>query len=102
VKLKGLFYLLILVLSSAALDDTWACATPDPSDDVLTAQNNDYVSVRLGRPRDVQGRDLLPDGFARPGGDLPVTASPRDLRLTARPRTPSGPDLLYVFMSLQC
>jgi hypothetical protein len=102
VKLKGLFYLLVLLLLSAGVDDTWACATSDSFDDALTARNNDYVSVRLGPPRDVRECDLLPDGFAHQSADLPLTASPRDLGLTARARTPSGPDLLYVFMSLQC
>jgi hypothetical protein len=95
--------LLILLLSAAALDDVWACATPDPADDVLAAQNNGYLSPPRRAPRDgsrgcnqplTDAPDTLPGRFS-------VNASSPATPLPAHPGAPSGPALLYVLMSLQ-
>jgi len=102
VKLKGLFYLLILLVASAALDDAWARVTSDPLDGVLAAQNIDYVSVRLRPDSGSPGGDLLPDVFVHLGGNFFLAGSSLPLPLRAgAPPTPSRPDLLYVLMSLQ-
>ena len=95
-------YLLILLVSSADLDDTWAFATPDPSDDAQAAENNEYLRAP-SRPEDrFTGADESPAG--------PTAAPPAALRdglPSATPLTPppAGPALatpsLYVFMSLQ-
>ena len=36
---------LIFLVISAFADDAWAAVTPDPSDDILAAQNNLYLHV---------------------------------------------------------
>jgi hypothetical protein len=92
--------LLALVLSAAA-DDLWAVATPDPSDDVTATEDNDYTPAARRqsdwRPRNTA--DLPP----APAADVTSTPSP------ALPRRRGGTDarpfycaeLLYTLMSLQ-
>jgi hypothetical protein len=102
VKLKGITYLLILLLATASLDDGWACATPDPFDDVLAAQDNEYLASGWQHPkgRSHEG-DPPPDGFPHGVGGVPAPAPARATRQGGRPGAPSGPALLYLFMSLQ-
>jgi hypothetical protein len=45
VKRLSICSLLIFLVISAFADDAWAAATPDPSDDILAAQNNLYLHV---------------------------------------------------------
>jgi hypothetical protein len=95
-------YLLLLLLSSADLDDAWAFATADPADDLQAAENNEYVS----------GRPAL-ESRSRPA-DLTPAPAPVALPADLLPCPPAGPALptpaagaalaassLYVFMSLQ-
>ena len=101
-KLKGITYLLVLLLSTASLDDGWACATPDPVDDVLAAQDNEYLAPGWQHPKGPshEGDPPLPGGPSNGAGGhaaAPARATP----LEGRPGAPSGPALLYLFMSLQ-
>ena len=98
-KLKGLTYLLLLLLPVPALDDLWACATPDPADDVQAAENNDYLTVARARPTDDQRQPSLPPTAAPLSDDRAaavIAAAP-----PAHSRTSSGPALLYVLKSLR-
>jgi hypothetical protein len=93
--------LLGLLLLLAAVDDALACATPGAEDDALAAENNDF----LAQPRSTGARlpqrapSLPADRPAPPGRLLlgPARPGPRH----GAPAPLSGPDLLYVLMSLQ-
>jgi hypothetical protein len=96
-------FLVLLVLSTWA-DDLAAAATPDLDDDVLAAQDNDYLpAVRLER-RKVAAEENTPCSF---GLNIPVS-SPSAVSPTIawRSHSSSSPwlsaDLLYSIMSLQC
>ena len=95
--------MVLLVLSTWA-DDIAAAATPDLDDDVLAAQDNDYLrAVRPQRPKAPAEEDT-PFSFRL---NIPAnrrsTASPT---MAWFPRSSSSPwlsaDLLYSIMSLQC
>jgi hypothetical protein len=52
---KSFTVLLVLLVFSVRADDIAAAATPDPDDDVLAAQDNDYLpAARLARTRAAQ------------------------------------------------
>jgi hypothetical protein len=94
--------LLALVLSAAA-DDLWATATPDPSDDVTATEDNEYTPAAR-KPPDVRPRDTAdPHPVAVPKIDSahPALISPGgpSARTDARPFY--CPELLYNLMSLQ-
>jgi hypothetical protein len=98
-KRQGFACFLILLLASASLDDAWASTTPEIDDDVLAAENNEYLSL----PQNPQptGRQLiLPQPALRPGvnGDLCFAG----LAPEAPPAATAPPEILYQFMSLQC
>ncbi len=100
-KLRKLPGLLILLVSSAFLDDAWAAATLDTADDVQAAGNNEYLRP-APRPENGSCRErvALPAGeaFLPAGPPVPAPAAgiPRE-----RPFTPLGTPLLYALMSLQ-
>jgi hypothetical protein len=101
-KGKGATCLLILLLSSACLDDAWAAATVDPLDDAQAAGNNEYLHFTASRREDRPRRNNLrpPCVAVAPPVASPGTAHARDnpgVQPTASLVTP----LLYVFMSLQ-
>jgi hypothetical protein len=95
-------YLMIFLALSAFADDAWAAATTETSDDVLAAENNEYLLVRpTARPA------------PRVATDLPLfpAAAERTLPTSTEGLKPfCGPEnaaslrphtLLYVFMSLR-
>jgi hypothetical protein len=95
-------YLLVLLLSSADLDDVWAYATPDPADDAQAAENNEYLQVTRGLGGRFGITDLTSAGqpAALPADVRPCLPPPRPLpALTTRLARRAS--LLYVFMSLQ-
>lgn len=93
--------LLGLLLLLASADDALASATPWAEDDAQAAENNDF----LAQPRSAGDR------LAQRAPSLPADRPARPNRLVAGPAEPgprhgapaplSGPDLLYVLMSLQ-
>ena len=91
---------LCLLLLLTPLDDVAALATPDTDDDARATQNNDFL------PRDRaeqpgascrQAAEPCPGGVARPA----AAGQPLRRPSAAPAAVPSGPDLLYVFMSLR-
>jgi hypothetical protein len=99
---RSLPCLLILLLSSADLDDAWAIATPDPADDAQAAENNEYLYTPPCLSDRLSGTDQSPAaGPAVPSAGR--NSPPGALHFLATP--PAGPakggSLLYVFMSLQ-
>ena len=101
---KSFIALLVLLLLSARADDIAAAATPDLDDDVLAAQDNDFLcAVRPQRPRAPAEEDT-PFSFRF---NVPArnssTASPPIAWLTHYSSSPwLSADLLYSIMSLQC
>src|SRR5262245_34040749 len=97
-----LAYTLILLLSSAALDDAWATATPEAAAADQAALNNEYLRAaphpRQQRPA---GRDLPVPGARGAGHAIPSPGRARGPLVWAP--LPAGPDpsLLYLFMSLR-
>jgi hypothetical protein len=96
----GLPYLLILLLVTAWVDDAAAAATPNPTDDLCSLQDNEYLPppVRVAARR--VPSDSLPPGTPPVGQTLPAPAVPA--RLPGPAAAPDQPPLLYVLMSLQC
>jgi hypothetical protein len=91
--------LLALVLSAAA-DDLWAVATPDPSDDLTATEDNDYIPA-AHRASDWRPRHTadLPPAPATDVTSAPSPARPRRRGTDARPFYCA--ELLYTLMSLQ-
>jgi hypothetical protein len=101
---KSFTTLLVLLVLSVPADDIAAAATPDLDDDVLAAQDNDYLSaVRPERPKAAAEEDT-PFSF---GLNVPAS-SPTALTSTIAWLSHSSPspwlsaDVLYSIMSLQC
>ena len=95
-------YALILLLSSAALDDGWAATTPEATDDDLAALNNDYLcAAPHPRPKRPAGTDLPVPGAQGAAHASPPAGPARGPLVPAR--LPAGPDpsLLYLLMSLR-
>jgi hypothetical protein len=96
-------YFLIALLVSACLDDVWAAATPDDSDDAQAAQDNDYLSDDSAQELKGLSADTKPvlrtveavDADHHVAGIW--VAMPQ-----ARPPGLDGTTLLYLFMSLLC
>jgi len=92
-------YLLILLLATAWVDDAVAAATPDPADDLLALQDNEYLPA-AARPctrscsLDSLPPEPVPPTLARPGLTSAARLSP------AGPR-PAGPPLVYVLLTLR-
>jgi hypothetical protein len=102
--LKILTHLVIILPLSSRWDDIQAAATPDPDDDVLAAQDNDYLpAIHNAKPK------VSPNAgppFHR-GLNVRVrgsrgTASDTAWLAHALPFLSLFPDPLHVLMSLQC
>jgi hypothetical protein len=94
-----LAYFLMLLLAIAALDDACAAATPDPSDDVAAAENDEYLP-RASLPTGESDLSLPPLLNAVDG--VLCVAPARDALATSPPGPLAGPPRLYLFMSLRC
>src|SRR5947209_1511769 len=88
--------LLLLLLATAWVDDAVAAATPDPADDLIALQDNEYPPAPA-RPRDGRGDPLPP--CTPPAGPAAAPA-PSPGRPAPAP-APAGPPLCYVHMSLR-
>ena len=103
--LKCVTHLLILLLLLSYLDDIQAAGTPDPNDDILAAEDNEYLPV----VRDARLRTELDDEASPFHGRLHATARDRST-VASRPVLPAHgspfltlvPDPLSVLMSFQC
>jgi len=102
--IKSLICLMILGLLSSRADDLQAAATPDPDDDILAAQDNQYLSVvpgaRLKTFQDAEWR-MYAGLNVRANGSLAI-ASGGILLTQAVPFLSLYTDPLYVLVSLQC
>jgi len=94
---------LVLLVLSVRADDIAAAATPDPDDDVLAAQDNDYLpAARLARTRAARQQETpFPFGLNVPATS-PIAAYSAMGLPHASPFLWLRGDLLYSFMSLQC
>jgi hypothetical protein len=97
---RSLPCLLILLLSSADLDDAWAIATPDPSDDAQAADNNEYLNLTRCVGERLPGPDQSPADCPAvpPAGHGPL---PPPFPVPPAPRPAATGSLLYLLMSLQ-
>jgi hypothetical protein len=97
---KALPCFLILLLASASVDDIWASFTPDPDDDVLTLEDNEFLQPTPQREQ----TPALELAFPQPA-DSAVAASASPSAAVGHPWDPpssgAAPALLYVLMSLQ-
>src|SRR5262249_5673133 len=96
--------LLVLLVLSVQADDIAAAATPDPNDDVLAAQDNDYLrAVPSQRPKAPAEEDTPFSFRVNVPANSPSAATPTAAWL---PHSGSSPwlsaDLLCSIMSLQC
>jgi hypothetical protein len=101
---KFITHLLIVLLLSSQLDDIRAAATPEPIDDVLAAQDNDYLSiVRITTPKVAPNGDpwvcQVPTALA---SGPPASLSAPGMPTHALPFLALFADPLYVLMSFQC
>ena len=104
-KIRRIFsaYLVLLVFSAWA-DDIWAAATPDPDDDILASQDNDFLpSVRREQFRATPEDEVpIAYGFKCTTGGVSAEAP----TLVQPPSNATFPpiiaDLLHTLMSLQC
>jgi len=95
-------YLLILLLSSAFLDDAVAAATPEPSDGELASENNEYLrSLPPDQQKPPHRSDFPQHGAAGAGVASLSTGPVRGTPTGTPPVALSAPSLLYVLMSLQ-
>jgi hypothetical protein len=95
--------LLLALVLSTSVDDLWAVATPDPSDDLAATEDNDYTPAARKPPdqRPRETADTHPVVVPKANSVHPALISPGgpSARTDARPFY--CPDLLYSFMSLQ-
>jgi hypothetical protein len=96
-------YFLILLVMSSFCDDLWACSTPNPDDDAVAAENNDYLASARTL---VGGQRCKGEGAWHPT-TFPGAGNPRPAEhlLYLTPETDSfvlfDRDPLFGFMSLQ-
>jgi len=101
---KSFIALLVSLVLSVQADDIAAAATPDLDDDVLAAQDNDYLLGARSERSKAAAEENTPNPF---GLNVP-TSSPRAGTPTTVWLPPCGSspwlsaDLLYAIMSLQC
>jgi hypothetical protein len=95
--------ILMLLLLFAPLDDVWASATPDPSDDAIAAQNNEFQHTVCWQKQQRSNVKHLPvpGQAAREAAALSATAVISAELGELLPKTPVGPSLIYALMSLQ-
>jgi hypothetical protein len=97
----GIAYILILLLLSAVFDDAWARTTPEPTDDVQAAENNDYLpSSPPQHKRSVEKHPPV-SGVPHSAVAGPTADSARGRLVGERPAALWGPSLLYLFLSLR-
>jgi hypothetical protein len=96
-------FLLILLVLSTPVDDIVAAGTPDPEDDILATENNNFVpAVREGRGRPITDEETPLHGSNDQAIDCSAV-TPTTFRLRNSNCFPwLGADLLYFFMSVQC
>jgi hypothetical protein len=94
-------HLCFLLLLSCHLDDLPAIVTPDPDDDVLAAENDDFLpSCFQHQSKLFQPDEDLPG--SHPLALRPTAASTPGARpVSSPPPEPHGTSLLYCLMSLQ-
>jgi hypothetical protein len=93
--------LCFLLSLSCHLDDLPAVVTPDPDDDVLAAENDDFLpSLRQHQPKPSQPDDDPPGSCPPAPGPL-AARTPRARPVPTRPPGPRGTSLLYLLMSLR-
>ena len=101
---KSFTALLIFLVLSVRADDIAAAATPELDDDVLAAQDNDYLSPVRPERRKPAAKENTPFSF---GLTVPIS-SPSAITpaLAWLSHSSSSPwlsaDLLHSIMSLQC
>ena len=97
--LKRLAYLLVLVLTSAQLDDAWAVA-PDLPSAPLTDDNDECLPARRQLRAEPPSRhEPVFAGLHSRTAACPLVR--RGLRSESNPATPVTPQPLYAFLSLQ-
>jgi hypothetical protein len=98
-----LAYFLMILLAFATLDDVIAAATPDPSDDVIAAEHDEYLpSVCRPAQKATGESDAPPPAFLNtPDGGSCAAPAPGGPAISPV-SPPTGPSPLYVFMSLRC
>jgi|SRR5262245_50496300 len=101
--LKSFVFLLVLALLSSRADDLRAAATPDPDDDVLAAQDNEYLPAATDHRLRIGPNDDTPVGTTMAGISDPLPlASSAALSLPSRPATFLSRDPLSILMSFKC
>jgi hypothetical protein len=102
-RTQSLAWLLILLLSSALVDDAFAATTVETDDDVLTAENNQYLHFTSRCPQQRSGKtDVTQPGVPVAAVvSLPALFAGRWPSTDAEPTALAGPPLLYLLMSLQ-
>ncbi len=96
-------YFLMLLLAFSALNDVCAAATPDTSDDVTAAEDNEYLPCACRPDTGPAGVSDLPSPCLPDTADgAPGTAGARGTPPAPQPDPLAGPPLLYTFMSLRC
>ena len=101
--LKSFVFLLVLALLSSRADDLRAAATPDPDDDVLAAQDNEYLPVATDHRLRIGPNDDTSVGTPKAGisDQLPL-ASSAAASLPSKPAPFLPRDPLSSLMSFQC
>jgi hypothetical protein len=101
--LKIITHLLIILPLSSQLDDILAASTPEPDDDILAAQDNDYLPAihRIKLKESPNGELPFHHGLTARVSGSPALASAA-LLASAFSLLLLFSDPLYVLMSLQC
>ena len=101
---KSFTALLVLLVLSVQADDIAAAATPDLDDDVLAAQDDDYLPAVRAERRKVAAEEIAPYSSEL---NVPVSrGSAKTPTISWFPHSSPSPwlsaDLLYCIMSLRC
>ena len=97
-----LAYFLMLLLALAALDDACAAVTPETSDDLTAAENDEYLPCACRQAKRPSGECDAPlPPFPNAAGGAPCAAGAPGTPARSQPAPLTGPSLLYVFMSLR-
>jgi hypothetical protein len=98
--MKRVAFGVLLLLLSASVDDVWAAATPELSDDEVAAENDEYLPAVPREDPSAAARKLLQPSSLRSASSLtgPAVASSPNRHAPLNP----SPDLLYLLLSLRC